>query len=380
MVLLSAMAGHDDICRAIRARDDDRAIALIRKDAAAARHWKPIMDAAYVGAPKVVRALLAAGADPDTVSGTGHRHTPLVRCLHCQSTFPRTPGHTQVLAALLKGGADPNLPAGTHRYPPLAEACIGGYEQDIALLLDAGATKSLHVTAMLCDTAGLKRKLKKLDPDTLDHAGRTPLHYLAFSGLWKRSDKLAGASLACARALLDAGADVDRVDGLVGVEDGFKATALWRAAGWQKHHALARLLLEAGAKPDNAIFAVMFEGDRPMLDLLLEHGVDLEVEVHGRTPLLDALHYKRPDAVPWLLEHGARIDATDGDGRTALHYAAMRGIRPAIVECLLEHGAKPNAKDARGRTPLDFARAKSRTKLIPLLGGQPHAATRVTTK
>jgi hypothetical protein len=155
------------------------------------------MDAAYVGAPKVVRALLAAGADPDAVSGTGHRHTPLIRCLHSQSTFRRTPGHTEVLSALLEGGADPNLPGGMHRFPPLAEACVGGYAKDIELLLNAGAAKTLHVTAMLCDAAGLKRRLKKVDPDTLDHAGRTPLHYLALSGLSPTTSATCSRRCAC---------------------------------------------------------------------------------------------------------------------------------------------------------------------------------------
>jgi len=361
------MASYDEISKAIRAREEARAIALIKKGGEGPRHWKPIIDAAYVGAPAVVRALLAAGADPNIVSGTGHRHTPLTRCLHWQTTFPRTEAHTEVLRTLLQAGADPDLPGGTHRFPPVAEACVGGYERDIDLLLKAGATKSLHVTAMLCDTAALKRQLKKHDPDTLDHAGRTPLHYLGLSGRWRSSEKLANASLACASALLDAGADVDRVDALIGVENDFRATALWRAAGWQKHHALAKLLLEAGANPNNAIFAVAFAGDVEMLQMLLDHGADLEVKVHGRTPLIDLLYYKRPDCVPWLLEHGARADATDAEERTALHHAAIQGVRPQIVQCLIEHGARTRSRDQHGKTPLDYAKAKGRAKLLPLL-------------
>src|SRR5690606_36132500 len=179
--------------------------------------------------------------------------------------------------------------------------------------------------------------------------------------------KLANASLACASALLDAGADVDRVDALIGVENDFRATALWRAAGWQKHHALAKLLLEAGANPNNAIFAVAFGGDVEMLPMLLDHGADLEVKVHGRTPLIDLLYYKRPDCVPWLLEHGARADATDAEERTALHHAAIQGVRPQIVQCLIEHGAGTRSRDQHGKTPLDYAKAKGRAKLLPLL-------------
>jgi hypothetical protein len=85
------MTAYDEISQAIRARQDEQAITLIKSNGEGARHWKPIMDAAYVGAPEVVRALLAAGADPDTVSGTGHeRRGRQERATSCRDTGGET--------------------------------------------------------------------------------------------------------------------------------------------------------------------------------------------------------------------------------------------------------------------------------------------------
>lgn len=63
--------------------------------------------AAAAGHTEVVRALLAAGADPNAVNGVGHGplHVAVMR------------GHTAVEAALLEGGADPTLRASNGRTP-----------------------------------------------------------------------------------------------------------------------------------------------------------------------------------------------------------------------------------------------------------------------
>ena len=45
------------------------------------------------------------------------------------------------------------------------------------------------------------------------------------------------------------------------------------------------------------------------------------------------------------LEDGADITATDGNGRTLLHWAAECNRRTGVIELLLEHGADVNARD-----------------------------------
>ncbi|KAL3491658.1 ankyrin repeat-containing domain protein [Aspergillus germanicus] len=74
------------------------------------------------------------------------------------------------------------------------------------------------------------------------------------------------------------------------------------------------------------------------------------------TPLHLAAETPRASLVTLLLEHGARTEDTDGDGRTALHIAAHRD-GATTVEALLKHDADIEARDSRGMTPLHVAGA-----------------------
>ena len=69
-----------------------------------------------------------------------------------------------------------------------------------------------------------------------------------------------------------------------------------------------------------------------------------------------ALHYAAGSGalenVSLLLEAGAEIDARDGQGMTALMYAARYNQDASVVDLLLAHGANPSLKDARGRNAL----------------------------
>src|SRR5206468_4462137 len=55
--------------------------------------WKPIMDAAFRGDAARVKILLAAGADPNVVSATAHRHRPLHRAIEFKKTQRRGAEH-----------------------------------------------------------------------------------------------------------------------------------------------------------------------------------------------------------------------------------------------------------------------------------------------
>jgi ankyrin repeat protein len=55
-----------------------------------------------------------------------------------------------------------------------------------------------------------------------------------------------------------------------------------------------------------------------------------------------------------LLRHGAGVNRTDDEGRTALIAAAYMG-HSEIVEHLLDFGAEINHEDADGRTALSVA-------------------------
>src|SRR3546814_16006229 len=61
------------------------------------------------------------------------------------------------------------------------------------------------------------------------------------------------------------------------------------------------------------------------------------------------------DIVALLLEHGARVDEENRDGRTPLMTAAIKGPLPA-VRTLIDAGADVTRSDSTGRQPLALAR------------------------
>ena len=60
------------------------------------------------------------------------------------------------------------------------------------------------------------------------------------------------------------------------------------------------------------------------------------------------------EAVRVAVEHGVDLNASDFNGTTALHDAALRNLSTVVSE-LSELGANINALNDRGQTPLDLA-------------------------
>ena len=115
---------------------------------------------------------------------------------------------------------------------------------------------------------------------------------------------------------------------------------------------------------------------RPLLaavDVLMKHGVPwtihsavacdriAEIDRLANRPetLRQGLHtaakFNNVQAMKFLLDAGADIDAKEGGWGTALHEAARyRALEAA--ECLIERGAKVNATDQYANTPRAFCR------------------------
>ena len=75
---------------------------------------------------------------------------------------------------------------------------------------------------------------------------------------------------------------------------------------------------------------------------------------------------EHPDAVRLLQRHGANLDATDADGKTALMSAVIYG-KTASAEVLLECGADGGAADDDDNTALHFAACHDRLDVARLL-------------
>ncbi|HEU4688566.1 MAG TPA: ankyrin repeat domain-containing protein [Vicinamibacterales bacterium] len=74
----------------------------------------------------------------------------------------------------------------------------------------------------------------------------------------------------------------------------------------------------------------------------------------GDSPLIEAVKGRNVEAVRSLLKQKVDVNARQGDGATALHWAVHRSD-DTIVDLLLRAGAKPDLADDTGATPLYLA-------------------------
>jgi len=281
--------------------------------------------------------------------------------------------------ALLTAGADPNVPT-PEAVTPLMLALDNDQTSVAKLLLDRGANPNLWDwwgrTALYIvidrkeggSSAGLRLGEAALrnappPPKPIAASGTTqpPLSYLEI-----------------VRALLDAGADVNPqlnmhrpsrggnsgrfIDPLLGTG----CTPLLRAAMGADME-VAQALLAKGAQPNiNAMGLTPFlvaagvgTGNRggtglaaassagqpvnmPLVQLLLEHGADVNAQVSGTNT-----YSMRISRAP-----------SSNEGMTALHVAALSG-NTDLVRYLLGKGASADIVDATGRKPIDLVGAQT---------------------
>lgn len=196
----------------------------------------------------------------------------------------KTDDEATARAILQKNRAVANA-RGPNAIPLLQMALYARAPKVVDALLKAGATPTVHETAIMGDAARL-RQMIAADKTLLQQKsadGAPPLHFAAHFG--KRDALL---------ALINLGADLDALAG-----PPFNNMALHAACAGNAT-ACAEALLAAGAKPD-------------------------EPDKNGYTPLMIAAANGNADIVRALLARGARRDATSPDGKTARDHAEARG-------------------------------------------------------
>jgi ankyrin repeat protein len=94
------------------------------------------------------------------------------------------------------------------------------------------------------------------------------------------------------------------------------------------------------------------EGHSSVVELLIEHGADVEARSNGGfTPLLFAVRHGDGESVAWLLGAGASPNEKAADG-TPVSFVAILNAHYDLAAFLLSHGADPDARDKTGQTLL----------------------------
>jgi len=163
------------------------------------------------------------------------------------------------------------------------------------------------------------------------------------------------------------------IDLLLKYKAGFEQNVLDMAL-WDGNVKVVEHLLKAGAKAvgngakqDREIVsrAVRQSRSAELTKLLAEHGADVlsASDYDGSTPLHRACH---EDTALFLIEKGAYVHAVSASGNTPLHSCASRGFAQACKR-LLKLGADPRAKNRDGDTPRTLAKRYDKKETNQLL-------------
>jgi len=136
--------------------------------------------------------------------------------------------------------------------------------------------------------------------------------------------------------------------------------ALLRIAGTGQELALERMLAAKvpvdlhGQDGETALGFAASAGTLHTLKLLLEKGADVNATTEtGLTPLMMVSDDRQK--IRELLKGGAKLDAVDRNGRSAIFFAVLN-FQTNKLSILLEAGASPRLRDTRGDTPITLAR------------------------
>ncbi len=261
----------------------------------------------------------------------------------------------------------------------LLRATLHGESEVVAAILTERpelATRRVWMAAALGEREAVLAGLRE-DPGFATRAGGPgnwePLLYVCFG----RCGGDDGSRAAIAKALLAAGAKAN-ASFMEAAWPESPQTALYGATGVNDYPELARVLLEAGANPNDgeSRYHAAEHHHVRCLEVLAEFGCDFSGvdKGWGNTPLYFLFGYvqgaETKAGIRWLLEHGANpniVSYKDGVAETPLHAAVNHDWDVETVELLLRHGAEIDARRADGRTAYALAVRGGREALARVL-------------
>lgn len=230
-----------------------------------------------------------------------------------------------------------------------------GLSGTIADIKDANKRGALHFAAREGKIEVCKYLLEelKLDVDTRDEDGETPLIHAARQG---HTDT--------AKYLVESGANP-------AIASDLGATALHHSAGIGNIELLKFLLSrgpDVNSQSDAGTPLIWAAGhaQQEAVKLLLEHHANPNAETDDDiTPLLSAVAAGSLACLDLLIQAGAKVNISAG-GATPLHIAADSG-NLEIINSLLQAGADPNATDEDGLKPIQVAAARGSRAGVEIL-------------
>ncbi len=364
--------GETALARALATGSVEMVEALLHVGADPNKEWifRPLDQAIFGGRQDLVDLLLKHGADPN--GKDSHGGTALLNAVRC--------GYLEIVQSLLRAGADP-WHEGPDESDSFAVAEKEGKREILELLRATtkektppakrkkSATELLINALRVKDRAEVERCLVSgVDVNIRHKFGWSPLEKAIETGEpW------------FAKRILDAGADPDNTH-----PDGSSPLECAVSTGDPR---FVKLLLDAGASVrtdrSDGLAEACVRGEEQIAKMLLDAGANPNgTTVPGVTSLMFAAGRKLPGLVEALLKKGARMDATDSQGYTALFHAVhaemvnvsirqypsgskVMSAEPQfgvhdknlakVIRVLLEQGANVNHQDKEGRTALTYA-------------------------
>ena len=340
-------------------------------------HYTPLHVASTTGRAAVVELLLASGANATTVTSTGG-----VTSLHLaaasggvaaitalldngaevdarEKAWGQTPlmfaaarDRVDAIRALLAGGADPDVTSKT--VDLVADGRLAAEAQrrqrSVMEAFEAGDVRATPTQIQAAVLAGRERYLSGEVPEAEEDPDARPAAIETQGGLTALLHAVRQGYMEAAAALLDGGADIDRVSAGDGTSPLLMATI-------NAQFDLALMLIERGADPD---VASRLNGVTPLWATVnaewqprtrfpqpQQHGFQQATYLDVMLALLEA--GADPDARltrhPWYMVYSGcgnrNCGLVDTEGATAFWRAAYATDLPAM-RLLVEHGADPH--------------------------------------